>query len=103
MSDDFGNIFSHNSINSALMRLEVPRLVSRLWKTLLAMTRFLPAAAREGIQSRTGRTLTWNVRRRAAEVQEGRNQIEGGAQVADVHGIIAQGSLEKRVKNATEA
>ncbi|KAJ5677493.1 uncharacterized protein N7477_003126 [Penicillium maclennaniae] len=98
VAGSFGNIFSRNSINNALMGLEVPRLVSRLRETFgndKALTR------------RTGWTLTWDVRRSQIEVQEG----EGGAKWThkvgelppNVQEIIAKGGLEQWVKNAIEA
>ncbi|KAJ5330935.1 hypothetical protein N7476_000718 [Penicillium atrosanguineum] len=98
VAGSFGNIFSRNSINNALMGLEIPRLISRLRETFgddKALTR------------RTGWTLTWNVRRSQIEVQEG----EGGAKWThkvgelppNVQEIIAKGGLEKWVKNAIEA
>jgi len=98
VSGSFGNIFSRNSINNALMGLEVPRLISRLREHY--------AAEGKALTRRTGWTLTWDVRRSQIEVQEG----EGGAKwvhkvgelPANVQEIIAKGGLEKWVKNAIE-
>ncbi|CAI7677873.1 unnamed protein product [Penicillium manginii] len=99
VSGSFGNIFSRNSINNALMGLEVPRLIARLREHY--------AAEGKALTRRTGWTLTWDVRRSQIEVQEG----EGGAKwthkvgelPANVQEIIAKGGLEKWVKNAIEA
>ncbi|KAI9863916.1 MAG: mitochondrial Homoaconitase, partial [Pleopsidium flavum] len=94
----FGNIFSRNSINNALMGVEVPRLVQRLRETfapsqVMATTEITePSRNRESLDSpppasqsspkqekvltrRTGWKLLWDVRRSRVEVQEG----EGGA------------------------
>ncbi|KAJ5902803.1 hypothetical protein N7495_003331 [Penicillium taxi] len=97
VAGSFGNIFSRNSINNALMGLEVPRLISRLRETFgddKALTR------------RTGWTLTWDVRRSRIEVQEGENGPKWTHKVGElppnVQEIIAKGGLEKWVKNAIE-
>ncbi|KAJ5570320.1 homoaconitase LysF [Penicillium hispanicum] len=98
VSGSFGNIFSRNSINNALMGLEIPRLISRLreeFKDSKTLTR------------RTGWTLTWDVRRSQIEVQEGENGAKWTHKVGElppnVQEIIAMGGLEKWVKNAIEA
>lgn len=98
VSGSFGNIFSRNSINNALMGVEVPRLVQRLRETFSlnetvasqqAITE--PSLNRESLDSpppapqttrkqekvltrRTGWKFTWDIRRSRVEVQEG----EGG-------------------------
>ena len=100
VSGSFGNIFSRNSINNALMGLEVPKLISRLRETFnnpedKALTR------------RTGWTLTWDVRRSRLEIQEGENGRKWTHKVGElppnVQEIIAKGGLEKWVKNAIGA
>ncbi|KAK3297094.1 homoaconitase [Chaetomium fimeti] len=95
----FGNVFSRNSINNALMGLEIPRLVERL------RARFAPqAAAGEArvLTRRTGWTLTWDVRRSLVEVTEGPGGETWTEQVgelpANVQEIIAAGGLEAWVK-----
>ena len=94
----FGNIFSRNSINNALMGLEVPRLVERL------RTHFpSPAGPEERILTRrTGWTLTWDVRRSLVEVTEGPGgetwTEKVGELPATVQEIIAAGGLEAWVK-----
>lgn len=95
VSGSFGNIFSRNSINNALMGLEVPRLIARLRESF----------AQEKLPTRrTGWTLTWDIRRSRIEVQEGENgqkwTHEVGELPPNVQEIIAKGGLEKWVKNA---
>ncbi|PYI17400.1 homoaconitase [Aspergillus japonicus CBS 114.51] len=97
VAGSFGNIFSRNSINNALMGLEVPRLVERLRATFAQ-----PSGAERQPTRRTGWTLTWDVKRSQVEVQEG----EGGESwtepvgelPANVQAIIAAGGLEAWVK-----
>ncbi|KAJ6145161.1 hypothetical protein N7470_009056 [Penicillium chermesinum] len=97
VAGSFGNIFSRNSINNALMGLEVPRLVSRLRETFGDKT----------LTRRTGWTLTWDVRRSQIEIQEGENGPKWTHKVGElppnVQEIIAKGGLEKWVKNAIAA
>lgn len=99
VSGSFGNIFSRNSINNALMGLEVPRLVTRLRETF--------SAGDKALTVRTGWTLTWDVRRSRIEVQEGPNGPKWTHKVGElppnVQEIIAKGGLEKWVKNAIGA
>ncbi|KAL1982826.1 hypothetical protein VTN96DRAFT_826 [Rasamsonia emersonii] len=101
VSGSFGNIFSRNSINNALMGLEVPRLIHRLRETF-------PAKDGEKVLTRrTGWTLTWDVRRSRIEVQEGEGGSKWTHRVGElppnVQEIIAKGGLEKWVKNAIGA
>lgn len=103
VSGSFGNIFSRNSINNALMGLEVPRLVKRLRETFSGpapspgeeaeKNRIEPETNKQTLDTqppgpapqsvplkakdltrRTGWKLTWDVRKSQVEVQEG----EGG-------------------------
>ena len=100
VSGSFGNIFSRNSINNALMGLEVPRLVNRLRET------FAPEKDKPPTR-KTGWTLTWDVRRSRIEVQEGPNGPRWTQKVGElppnVQEIIAEGGLEKWVKKAIGA
>lgn len=93
VAGSFGNIFSRNSINNALMGLEVPKLVERL----------RAAFAERQPTRRTGWTLTWDVKRSVVEVQEGEGGDKWTEQVgelpANVQEIIAAGGLESWVKN----
>ena len=92
VSGSFGNIFARNSINNALMGLEVPRLIERLRTTF---------PERQSTR-RTGWTLTWDVKRSVVEVSEGENGEKWTEQVgelpANVQAIIAAGGLEEWVK-----
>ncbi|KAK1772761.1 homoaconitase [Phialemonium atrogriseum] len=95
----FGNIFSRNSINNALMGLEVPRLVERLRAHFSSPL----AGTKERILTRrTGWTLTWDVRRSLVEVTEGPGGETWtepvGELPANVQEIIAVGGLEAWVK-----
>lgn len=101
VAGSFGNIFSRNSINNALMGLEVPRLVQRLRET------FGADSQGKTLTRRTGWTLTWDVRRSRIEIQEGENGPKWTHKVGElppnVQEIIAKGGLEKWVKNAIGA
>ncbi|PKY04446.1 homoaconitate hydratase [Aspergillus campestris IBT 28561] len=98
VAGSFGNIFSRNSINNALMGLEVPRLISRLRESF---------GADQQATRRTGWILTWDVRRSRIEIQEGPNGPKWSHKVGElppnVQEIIAKGGLEKWVKNAIDA
>lgn len=100
VSGSFGNIFSRNSINNALMGLEVPRLISRLRETF-------SNPEDKALPRRTGWILTWDVRRSRLEIQEGENGPKWTHKVGElppnVQEIIAKGGLEKWVKNAIGA
>ncbi|RDA90114.1 hypothetical protein CP533_2578 [Ophiocordyceps camponoti-saundersi (nom. inval.)] len=94
VAGSFGNIFARNSINNALMGLEVPRLVERL------RARF-PSADRRPTR-RTGWTLTWDLKRSVVEVREdeaGEVWTERvGELPPNVQAIIAAGGLEAWVR-----
>ncbi|OJD14709.1 homoaconitase, mitochondrial [Emergomyces pasteurianus Ep9510] len=95
IAGSFGNIFSRNSINNALMGLEVPKLIERLRESF---------GEKKELTQRTGWTLTWDVRRSRIEVQEGKGGQKWGHKVGElppnVQEIIARGGLEGWVKNA---
>ncbi|KAL1972495.1 hypothetical protein VTN31DRAFT_6909 [Thermomyces dupontii] len=97
VSGSFGNIFSRNSINNALMGLEVPRLIERLRET------FRAPGKGKALTRRTGWTLTWDVRRSRIEVQEGEGGKKWTHRVGElppnVQEIIAKGGLENWVKD----
>lgn len=99
VAGSFGNIFSRNSINNALMGLEVPRLIERLRESFSST-----GAGKKALTRRTGWTLTWDVRRSRIEVQEGEGGEKWTHKVGElppnVQEIIARGGLEKWVKNA---
>ncbi|KAI0024399.1 hypothetical protein F4780DRAFT_725347 [Xylariomycetidae sp. FL0641] len=101
VAGSFGNIFSRNSINNALMGVEVPRLVQRLRET------FRSADKKEGEQPvltrRTGWKFLWDVRRSKVTVTEGEGGQTWSQKVGElppnVQEIIARGGLEKWVKH----
>jgi homoaconitate hydratase len=124
VSGSFGNIFSWNSINNALVGLEVPKLVERLRQSFPVPSahqkqditepsqnkEFLdsppPAPFKETprvLTRRTGWTLTWDVRRSKVEIDEGDGKpkwsVKVGELLANVQEIIARGGLEKWVKS----
>lgn len=100
VAGSFGNIFSRNSINNALMGVEVPRLVQRLRETFGAgggNNDKKPVATR-----RTGWKFLWDVRRSRVTVTEGPGGETWSQKVGElppnVQEIIARGGLEKWVK-----
>ena len=126
VAGSFGNIFSRNSINNALMGLEVPKLVQRLRATFSSQSPpdadqevTEPAGNKERQQSldsappgptqvyekvlsrRTGWHLVWDVKRSHIEVTEadGKRWTEKvGELPPNVQEIIAKGGLEKWVQ-----
>ncbi|MCJ1363285.1 mitochondrial Homoaconitase [Acarospora aff. strigata] len=130
VAGSFGNIFSRNSINNALMGVEVPRLVQRLRETF-SSTAVAPKTDvtepdrnRESLDSpppavqsrpqhekaltrRTGWRFVWDVRRSKVEIEEGKGGAKWSQKVGElppnVQEIIARGGLEKWVKKEIEA
>jgi homoaconitate hydratase len=126
VAGSFGNIFSRNSINNALMGVEVPKLANRLREVFSSTN---PSSSQQAIQEpsqnresldspppaataqpaeskqltrRTGWTLEWDVRRSTVSVQEGPNGAKWNVKVGElppnVQEIIALGGLENWVK-----
>jgi homoaconitate hydratase len=126
VAGSFGNIFSRNSINNALMGVEVPKLANRLREVFSSAT---PAGSQQNIEEpsqnresldspppaaqtqpsqakqltrRTGWTLEWDVRRSTVNVQEGPEgkkwNVKVGELPPNVQEIIALGGLESWVK-----
>jgi homoaconitate hydratase len=95
VAGSFGNIFSRNSINNALMTLEVPKLVERLRETF--------KDGEKKLTRRTGWKLVWDVRRSKVTVTEGEGGAVWSQKVGElppnVQEIIARGGLEKWVKS----
>ncbi|KAI8960349.1 homoaconitase [Daldinia sp. FL1419] len=95
VAGSFGNIFSRNSINNALLGLEVPRLIERLRATFPS-TNKIPTR-------RTGWTLTWDVARSVVVVQEGENgdrwEEKVGEFAENLQEIIAKGGLSNWIKH----
>ncbi|KAL8997125.1 MAG: hypothetical protein Q9169_003508 [Polycauliona sp. 2 TL-2023] len=130
IAGSFGNIFSRNSINNALMGVEVPKLVQRLRETFSGhktegsqqdITE--PSHNSQSLDSpppgpqatpaqeklltrRTGWKLVWDVRRSKVDVQEGEGGPKWSQKVGElppnVQEIIATGGLEKWVKKQIE-
>lgn len=127
VAGSFGNIFSRNSINNALMGLEVPKLISRLRETFNATPKASTSAEitepfgnKEGQQSldstipgpvspaekqlsrRTGWKLVWDVKNSQIQVTEGDGGKTWTEKVGElppnVQEIIAKGGLEKWVQ-----
>ena len=101
VAGSFGNIFSRNSINNALMGVEVPRLVRRLRDTFPRDDGAQPVLTR-----RTGWRLLWDVRRSKVVVTEADGaswEQKVGELPPNVQDIIARGGLEKWVKAQIEA
>jgi homoaconitate hydratase len=88
----FGNIFSRNSINNALMGLEVPKLVQRLRE------RFPKKDGDAPLTRSTGWKLLWDVRRSKVVVTEDNGETwtqPVGELPPNVQEVIAKGGLEK--------
>lgn len=125
VSGSFGNIFSRNSINNALMGVEVPRLVERLRETFSGKKVEEDSHVKEpqgnkdsldspppGVQAspaeekvltrRTGWKFVWDVRRSKVIITEGEGGETWSQKVGElppnVQEIIARGGLEKWVK-----
>jgi len=107
VAGSFGNIFSRNSINNALMGVEVPKLTQRLreaFKPAAAATTDGAAAAaapQQQLTRRTGWRLLWDVRRSKVVVTEKDGQTwsqKVGELPPNVQEIIARGGLEKWVR-----
>ncbi|KAI1175315.1 hypothetical protein F4777DRAFT_550982 [Nemania sp. FL0916] len=94
VAGSFGNIFSRNSINNALMGVEVPRLVRRLREEF--------GRGEKVLTRRTGWTFDWDVRRSKVTITEGEGGETWSQKVGElppnVQEIIAMGGLEKWVK-----
>ena len=123
VSGSFGNIFATNSINNALMGLEVPKLVDRLREEFAQEKHTGPAPAikepsaneqsldsqppgpaskpksKKQLTRRTGWHLTWDVRASTITVQKGPNGGTWTEKVAEippeVQAIVAGGGLVK--------
>ena len=129
VAGSFGNIFMRNSINNALMGLEVPKLVERLRQRFPVPSMQQqndgieePALNKESLDSpppaplketpkaltrRTGWRLTYDLRRSRVEIDEGDGKpswsVKVGELPANVQEIIAKGGLEGWVKAQIEA
>jgi homoaconitate hydratase len=95
----FGSIFAKNSINNALVKCDLPRLVERLREEF---------GGEKVLTRRTGWTLTWDVRRSTVTVKEGQGDgartwsQKVGEIPPSVQEIIAAGGLEKWLRRDFE-
>ncbi|KXL41827.1 hypothetical protein M433DRAFT_65953 [Acidomyces richmondensis BFW] len=98
VAGSFGNIFSRNSINNALMTVEVPKLIERLRAAFSSAT----SQPARSLTVRTGWTFTWDVRRSMVVVREGEGGEEWMQRVGElppnVQEIVACGGLEGWVR-----
>ncbi|KAI9865040.1 MAG: mitochondrial Homoaconitase [Vezdaea acicularis] len=127
VAGSFGNIFSRNSINNALMGLEVPKLVQRLREAFPSITiangekggisepqrnkdsldspppANIVQAHRSLLTRRTGWKFLWDVKRSQVTITEGEDGKRWKQKVGDlspnVQDIVAKGGLEKWVKH----
>lgn len=93
ISGSFGNIFSRNAINNALLTLEIPDLISIL------RTKF--AESKEPT-IRTGLIAKWDVKNATVTVKDGDKEIlrqKVGELGESMQEIIVAGGLEKWVSN----
>ncbi|KAF2085748.1 homoaconitase [Saccharata proteae CBS 121410] len=130
VAGSFANIFGRNSINNALMGVEVPRLINRLRETFSDKPASTPSAqqnvtepagnkqsldsvkagpvstpqSEKKLTRRTGWTFEWDVRRSKVTVQEGEGGQKWSQKVGElppnVQEIIALGGLENWVKKS---
>ncbi|KAI5465027.1 aconitase a/isopropylmalate dehydratase [Mariannaea sp. PMI_226] len=99
VSGSFSNIFSRNSINNALMGVEMPQLITRLREVY-------KDAAEKPLTRRTGWKLLWDLRRSKVVITEKDGsswEQKVGELPPNVQEIIAKGGLEKWVKSTLEA
>lgn len=93
VAGSFGNIFMRNSINNALMTVEVPKLIERLRSTF---------STNKVATRRTGWTFTWDVKKSTVTVKEGEQGEEWSQKVGElppnVQEVFVQGGLEGWVK-----
>ncbi|KAI1343090.1 homoaconitase [Xylariaceae sp. FL0016] len=95
VAGSLGNIFARNSINNALLSLEVPRLIERLRTTF--------GGSEKVATRRTGWTLTWDVARSVVKVQEGEGgevwEEKVGQFAENLQEIVARGGLPAWIKH----
>ncbi|VUC34572.1 unnamed protein product [Clonostachys rosea] len=95
VSGSFGNIFSRNSINNALLGVELPALITRLRETY-------KDDAEKPLTRRTGWKLVWDIRRSKVIITEKDGsswEQKVGEMPPNVQEIIACGGLEGWVKS----
>jgi homoaconitate hydratase len=105
IAGSFGDIFKRNSINNALLCVEVPRLLEKL--------RSLYKGKEPALTRRTGWKVRWDVKSSSVTVEESasQGQIGGGdkweVKVGELGGAVqelfVEGGLEGWVKSRLEA
>ncbi|KAI1376890.1 mitochondrial Homoaconitase [Hypoxylon crocopeplum] len=99
VAGSFGNIFSRNSINNALMGVEIPKLIQRLREAYKDDTE-------KPLTRRTGWKLLWDVRRSKVVITENDGtswEQRVGELPPNVQEVIASGGLEGWIKSKIEA
>lgn len=99
IAGSLGNIFSRNSINNALVSLEIPRLVERLRESF-------KDDAERALTRRTGWKLLWDVRRSKAVITEKDGTVweqKVSELPPSVQEIISVKGLENWVKSKIQA
>lgn len=94
VAGSFGNIFSRNSINNALLTLEIPKLIN--------MLRERYASEPKKLTRRTGWILTWDVRKATVTVKDGENVVleeKVGELGTNLQEIVIKGGLEGWVRS----
>jgi homoaconitate hydratase len=100
IAGSFGDIFKRNSINNALLCLEIPSVVEKLRSLYKDQT---PALTR-----RTGWKVKWNVKNSVVTVEEGAGDKVGGGEIWNVkvgelggavQELFVKGGLEGWVKS----
>ena len=106
IAGSLGNIFSRNSINNALVSLEMPRLVERLREAFKDEGAGAEGQKKKVLTRRTGWTLRWDVRRSKAVITE-RDGAVWEQKVSElppsVQEIISYKGLENWVKSKLQA
>ncbi|GMM38192.1 homoaconitate hydratase [Saccharomycopsis crataegensis] len=95
VAGSFGNIFSRNSINNALLTLEIPDLINKLREKY--------SGSEKELTRRTGWFLTWDVSSAEVTVTEGQDgpvvlKQKVGELGSNLQDIIVKGGLEGWVK-----
>ncbi|ODV87930.1 hypothetical protein CANARDRAFT_173811 [[Candida] arabinofermentans NRRL YB-2248] len=95
VAGSFGNIFSRNSINNALLTLEIPDLINMLRKKY--------ADSEPELTRRTGWFLKWNVPKALVTVKDSEGNVvleqKVGELGSNLQEIIIQGGLEGWVRS----
>ncbi|EGR45316.1 homoaconitase-like protein [Trichoderma reesei QM6a] len=100
IAGSLGNIFSRNSINNALVSLEIPRLVERLREA------FKEDGDKKPLTRRTGWKILWDVRRSKVVITEKDGSVweqKVSELPPSVQEIIAVKGLENWVKSKLQA